>query len=92
MHDLVDGILKGTIEFGDAAGGVGQGLLLYYMAVTDNRPQEMAFALDYMRNRAKRIFIKSWPGPVANYYLGAITFTDLVEAASGQHDLPEAMQ
>jgi hypothetical protein len=92
MRDLVVGILKGSIKFGDAAGGVEQGLLLYYMAVTDNQPEVVSFALDYMKNRAKRPFIQSWPGPVARYYLGTITFTHLVEAASGQPGLFEAME
>ena len=92
MRDLVEGILNGFIKFGDAAGGVGPGLLLYYMAVTDNQPQDVEFALDYMKNRAKRAFIQSWPGPVARYYLQAITFSDLLEAASGQRELPKAME
>jgi tetratricopeptide (TPR) repeat protein len=92
VRELVEGILKGYIKFGDAAGGVEQGLLLYYMAVTDNRPQDIAFSLDYFKNRAKRPFIQSWPGPVANYFLGTITFTDLVEAASGQRGLREAIE
>src|SRR5437016_3905421 len=39
MHGLVEGILDGSINYGDAAGGVIQGLLLYYMAVTQNLPE-----------------------------------------------------
>jgi hypothetical protein len=35
MRDLVDGILDGSIQLGDAAGGMTQGLLLFYMG----RPQ-----------------------------------------------------
>lgn len=90
MRDLVKGVLDGSVRYGDAAGGVGQGLLLYYMGVTEHLPEEISFALDYMRNRASRMAIRSWPGPVARYYLGQIAFEGLVTAATGQPELPRA--
>jgi tetratricopeptide (TPR) repeat protein len=92
MRGLVDGILDGSINYGDAAGAVTQGLLLYYMSVTENLPAEISFALKYMKNRSKRSAIRSWPGPVARYYLGEITFDDLLASATGQRDLPAALE
>jgi tetratricopeptide (TPR) repeat protein len=92
MHELADGILDGSINYGDAAGGVTQGLLLYYMAVTENLPEEMSFALRYMRNRSKRSAIRIWPGPVARYYLGEGTFDDLLVSATGQRELSAAFE
>jgi hypothetical protein len=51
----------------------------------------MAFALDYMRNRLKRLMTAIWPAPVASYYLGEISFGDLLAAATGQQELSQAI-
>jgi len=87
MHDLAAGILEGSIKYGDAAGGMSQGLLLYYMAITSSLPTEVSFALDYLRKRVKRGFGQIWPTPVARYYLGEISFDDVVEAVNRQPTL-----
>jgi hypothetical protein len=59
-------------------GGTTQGLLLYHMGATANRPDQMAFALDYMRKLLKRRFASdSWPSPVARHYLEEISLSDL---------------
>lgn len=81
MRGLVEGILDGSIQYGDAAGGVQQGTLLYYMGITAHDADSASFALDYMRNRAKRRFAMGvWPGPVVRYYLRQIDFPELLEA------------
>jgi hypothetical protein len=82
MHGLAAGILDGSIKYGDAAGGMSQGLLLYYMAVTDNTPEEMSFALDYMRNRLKRSPNYVWPSPIGQHCLGDVTFDKVLEAVN----------
>ncbi len=99
MRGLVDGILDGSIQYGDAAGGMKQGLLLYYMGVTECQPEQMACALDYMRNRInqlKRLLppgipVNYWPIPVARYYLGDLAFEELLVFATGQRELPQAI-
>ena len=98
MRGLVDGILDGSIQYGDAAGGMQQGLLLYYMAVTERQPDQASCALGYMRNRLDRLKglvpglpIESWPVPVARYYLGEIAFSELLVFATGQRELPQAV-
>lgn len=92
MRGLAEGTLDGTINYGDAAGGVTPGLLLYYMAVTEDLPQETSFALKYMKSRSRRSSVGSWPGPVVRYYLGEITFNDLLYSATGQQELPAALE
>lgn len=86
MHSLAAGILEGSIKYGDAAGGMSQGLLLYYMAITSSLPSEVSFALDYLKNRVKRnagqLGGQIWPTPVAQYYLSEISFDDVMEAVS----------
>jgi len=86
MKDLAAGILNGSIKYGDAAGGMSQGLLLYYMAVTSNLPADVSFALDYLKNRVKRNVSQfgrpNWPTPMAQYYLGEISFDGVMEAVS----------
>lgn len=87
MHGLAAGILDGSIKYGDAAGGMSQGLLLYYMAVTENDLQEVSFALDYLKNRVKRAAGQIWPCPIAQYYLGDIAFETVMEAVNRQPKL-----
>jgi tetratricopeptide (TPR) repeat protein len=87
MHSLAAGILDGSIKYGDAAGGMSQGLLLYYMAITSNLAGEASFALDYLRNRVKRSFGQIWPTPVAQFYLDEISFDNVMEAVNRQPTL-----
>lgn len=68
-----------------------QGLLLYYMGATANQPDQMEFALNYMRKRLKgRFAFKYWPAPVARYYLGEIPFSEVLAAATGERELARA--
>jgi tetratricopeptide (TPR) repeat protein len=85
MHGLAAGILDGSIKYAsDAAGGMSQGLLLYYMAVSDDKPDEMSFALDYLRNRVDRSYGQNWPGAMGSYYLEDITFAKVMEDVDSQ--------
>jgi hypothetical protein len=90
MRELAEGILDRSINYGDMAGGVEQGLLLYYMATTANDRDSASFALKYLQNRAKRSAIRVWPGPLARYYLGEVSFEDVLAEATGQRDLADA--
>jgi tetratricopeptide (TPR) repeat protein len=92
MHGLAAGILDGSIKYGDAAGGMTQGLLLYYMAVTAKKPDKASFALTYMRNRIKKSFLRGWPRPVAEYYLGDATFDDVMGEVNRQRVSPAMME
>jgi tetratricopeptide (TPR) repeat protein len=92
MRGMVDGILDGSIQRStDVVGGMTQGLLLYYMGATAHQPEQMMFALDYMPNRLKGLMRDYWPAPVARYYLGEISFGDLLAAATGQREIAEAI-
>jgi len=82
MGEMVDGILDGSIEFGDAAGGVKQGLLLYYMGASAADGNATSKALGYLRTRVKLRAVALFPGPVARYYLGEINFEDVLSAAT----------
>jgi hypothetical protein len=96
MHGLAAGMLDGSIQYGDAGGGMSQGFLLYYMAVSEKSPAEMSYALDYLRNRVKQKksqlkghYLKYWPTPLAAYYLGDITFAAVMEVVNEQpHSTP----
>jgi lipoprotein NlpI len=87
MHGLAAGILDGSIKYGDAAGGISQGLLLYYMAITSNLSEEISFALNYLRDRVKRSVSQVWPAPVAQHYLGEISLDGVMEAVNRQPTL-----
>lgn len=86
MHGLTAGILDGTIKYGDEAGGMSQGLLLYYMAVTANVSDEASFALDFLGDRVERItrimgaLNDGWRCRIARQYLGEISFEAVMDA------------
>jgi len=84
MHGLAAGIIDGSIKYGDPAGGVSQGLLLYYMAITDDVSDETSFALDYLRGRVKRSSSQVWPSPIAQYHLGDVKFDKVLDAVNRQ--------
>jgi len=94
MHGLAAGILDGSIQYGDLGGGMAQGFLLYYMAVTEKNATEMSFALDYLANRLKRkksqlpgYYLEFLPTPLAAYYLGEVPFATVMEAVDPKVDL-----
>jgi hypothetical protein len=85
-HEAAAGILDGKIKYADAAGGMTQGLLLYYMAVTARIPAEISYALDYLRNRVENLrklvkerLSRSWPCPVAQFLLGDVGFDAVMQ-------------
>jgi hypothetical protein len=86
MHGLTAGTLDGTIKYGDEAGGMSQGLLLYYMAVTSSISDEASFALDFLRDRVKWItrtmgaLNDGWRCRIARQYLGEVPFESVVDA------------
>jgi tetratricopeptide (TPR) repeat protein len=84
MRGLVEGILDRSIEFGDLAGGVQQGLLLHYMGVTAKDRNAVEFALSYLRKLAKKTKINWWPGHVARYILEEISFDDMLRVATDE--------
>jgi hypothetical protein len=47
MRDMVNGVLDGSINYGDAAGGLTQGFPLYYMSITTGDDDSAALALRY---------------------------------------------
>lgn len=77
----VDGILDGTIEYADFAGGASQGLLLWYAAVTLHDDEAAENALAYMRGLAEKDRIRNWPGPLAEYAIGTLSRDQLLRAA-----------
>jgi hypothetical protein len=89
---LMRGMVDGSIQYStDIAAGMTQGLLLRYMGATANRPDQATFALDYMRKRTRKYFPDSWPNPVVRYCLGEIPFGALLAEATGQQEVPQAL-
>ena len=78
----VDGVLNGSIKFADNAGGVSQGLLLWYAGITTPNNAAKAQALMYLDRLSNKSRIKDWPGPLALHALGKINQEDLLRDAS----------
>jgi tetratricopeptide (TPR) repeat protein len=88
----VDGVLDGSIKYADNAGGVGQGLLLWYAGVTTRDGAATEHSLKYLRKLAKRPRIKYWPGPLALLALGQKTEQEVLLEACGSSDLDVAIK
>jgi tetratricopeptide (TPR) repeat protein len=87
----IDDTLNGTASYGDFAGGVSQGLLLWYGGVTMRDAAMQQYAKGYLHNRCTRIEISRYPGPIAKFALGRIPFEDVLDAATGTRTLHDAV-
>lgn len=68
------------------------GLLLWYAATTAGDAKSRQRALGYLRNRAKRRAIKSWPGPLAQYVLGTASQEEVLRQACGTPKVERAVR
>ena len=87
----VNGILDGSIKFADNAGGVSQGLLLWYAGLTALDETAKEDALNYLRKLARKPRIKYWPGPLALFVLGRQSHGDVLWEASGGSEIDDAI-
>jgi hypothetical protein len=92
MRGLVEGILDKSIEFGDVAGGAQQGLLLHYMGVTAKDSEAIAFSIAYLRRLSKKSSIDYWPGPLARYVLGEISFEAVLAALAKESKVSKPLE
>lgn len=90
IKDLVVAVRDGKIGYTDISGGVPYGLILCYMAITMGSKSDVDLAMKYLKKLTTRIWIKSWPGPVAKFLLGGITFGEALKEASGSADFAAA--
>ena len=88
----VDGILDGSIGYADPAGGVSQGLLLWYAGVTVSDAAASGHAMKYLRKLAGKSRIQYWPGPLASFALGENTEDELLQKACGVAELDVATE
>jgi tetratricopeptide (TPR) repeat protein len=93
IRELVLAVRDGRITFTDFAGGVSQGLILCYMAITLRSIADVDLAMNYLKKLASRPRIKNWPGPAAQFLLGGLTFAEAMKnAADTAQTKPEADQ
>jgi tetratricopeptide (TPR) repeat protein len=94
MKGLCEGILSGSIRYGDLAGGGEQGLLLHYMAITIKDEPLRQYSLDYMRKllteRVKKFGLPSaleygWPTPLMAFVLGEATYAQVMIGATSSN-------
>jgi tetratricopeptide (TPR) repeat protein len=92
FESAVMGVQDGSINYGDFAGGVSQGVLLWHAGVTTRNTAARERSLEYLRERAERPQIKSWPGPLAHFVLGTASQEDVLVHACGTRDPEAAMR
>lgn len=82
VREWVIAVRDGRITFTDFAGGVSQGLILCYMAITLRSVADVDLAMNYLKTLASRPRIKNWPGPAALFLLGGLTFGEAIKNAT----------
>ena len=91
MRSMVMGLREGSITYAnDLVGGLKQGLLLNYMALTASCREDIGIAIAFIRELAESKKVKNWPGPVAQFLLGTVTLGGALEAAVGVRDIEQA--
>jgi hypothetical protein len=93
----VDGVRHGTIGYADAAGGVSQGLLLWYAGVAsgDRNASEHAIGyLDWLAKKKRTLLtqIGNWPGPLARFAIGDMNPKTLLRQAFESETLNGAVE
>jgi len=78
----VDGVLDGSVQYTDSAGGVDQGLLLYYAGVTIKSETVRNHAITYLKHLSEKPWIAVYPGALALFVLDAISLDELLEQAT----------
>jgi len=87
-----DSVLDGSLKFGDNAGGVSHGLLLWYAGVTAPDNSARDHALRYLAKLAKRPGIKWWPGSLALFALHQKAPEEVLAEACGTPEVEEAIK
>ncbi|MGH6934415.1 MAG: hypothetical protein ACREEE_18520, partial [Dongiaceae bacterium] len=87
IRRAVDGILDKSIGYADIAGGVSQGLLLWYFGVTANDVKACDDACAYLSMLAKGPNAYYWPGPLAKFVIGEMALEETLERAAGSRSL-----
>jgi hypothetical protein len=91
IKDLVIAVRDRVVWYADAAGGVSQGVILWYMAEALNAKHDIDLARTFLIARANnKLRITSWPGPAALILLKKWTFEQALEDATGTADLSGA--
>jgi tetratricopeptide (TPR) repeat protein len=90
IKGLVIDVRDGKVEYSDIAGGVTQGLILCYMAITLCAKSDVDLGMKFLNKLATRSRIQYWPGPAALFLLGGLTFADALRSATSVIDLVEA--
>ena len=92
IKNLVIAVRDGKIGYTDIAGGVTQGLILCYMAVTLRAFPDVDLATKFLKKLSTRSRIQYWPGPAALFLLGGLTFGAAVRDATGFADVAQAKE
>ncbi len=87
LRRSVDGILDRSIVYADSAGGVSQGLQLWYASVTTDDAENQEYAIKYLKKLAKHPRVKKYPGSIARYVLLECDFSTVLKDAVGAEDL-----
>lgn len=74
--------LAGKVRYGDAAGGVTIGNLLFFAGVRLASKDAVTSATRLLRKRLRTKQSTAWPGPVSRYLLGIVSESDMLAVVS----------
>jgi len=91
LRQSIIGIIKGKIKYADNAGGVSQGVLLWYAGLTAGDSAAQNEALAYLKRLGSRAQAEFWPGPLARFAIGSLRFAEVLHKLAKTSDLDECI-
>jgi hypothetical protein len=84
LRHVVDGVKTGKIKRAETVGARGEGLLLWYFALSAKDGDVCKKALDFLRwGESKCLDHTLWPSPVVLFVLNELQFDDVLEKIEG---------
>ena len=74
--------LNGEVLYGDMAGGLTIGNLLYFGGIRLHDKRAIKLATKHFRKRFRTKQSRAWPGPISRYLLGMISEADLLSVVT----------
>lgn len=88
-HSDVAARLAGESRYGDAAGGVTCGNLLWYAGVRLANQESLKLASNFLKKRLRTKQSAAWPGPAARFLLGSISLEEVLASVTSAPILRE---
>ena len=71
--------------YGDSAGNISPGLILYYAAIRSNDNKLLSLSRDHIESRLKTGWSRNWPAPLGRFLIGAADEEHVLKELAREH-------